>query len=291
MVNRETNLASYHGRLAKESGGMETKVFTLDGKVEALRELRIRANPAIVTEFDEKLDQSWIYHDNALEGVVLSYHELKAAIDKKIISDVTLIPMYEEIKNHKAAIELVRQMARAWAQERHEKKSRKKNQITLDTLKLLHSVLTPEEKAKGNPYRKDNPLHRLYFHEIAQPDKIAIKLRKLTEWLDEEETQHMHPVERAARAHFRLMAIFPWPKNSGKVARLLMNLMLLRDGFPPVVIHSIDRQRYYDVLRSEAAGIVPLVFESLENGVETSARFFSELEEARHEARQHKRSA
>jgi Fic family protein len=152
-------------------------------------------------------------------------------------------------------------------------------------------VLTPEEKAKGNPYRKDNPLHRLYFHEIAQPDKIAIKLRKLTEWLDEEETQHMHPVERAARAHFRLMAIFPWPKNSGKVARLLMNLMLLRDGFPPVVIHSIDRQRYYDVLRSEAAGIVPLVFESLENGVETSARFFSELEEARHEARQHKRSA
>jgi Fic family protein len=200
--------------------------------------------------------------------------------------------MYEEIKNHKIAIEMVRQMARAWAQERHEKKARKKNQITLDTLKLLHSALTPEEKAKGNPFRKDNPLHRLYFHEIAQPDKIAIKLRKLTEWLDEDETQHLHPVERAARAHFRLMAIFPWPKNSGKVARLLMNLMLLRDGFPPVVIHSIDRQRYYDVLRAEGAGIVPLVFESLENGVETSARFFSELEEARrHETRAHKRSA
>ena len=46
MVNRETNLASYHGRLAKESGGMETKVFTLDGKVEALRELRIRVPQA-----------------------------------------------------------------------------------------------------------------------------------------------------------------------------------------------------------------------------------------------------
>ena len=65
------------------------------------------------------------------------------------------------------------------------------------------------------------------------------------------------------------MAIFPWPKNSGKVARLLMNLMLLRDGFPPVVIHSIERQRYYEVLRSESAGLVPLVLESLENGVET----------------------
>jgi len=77
------------------------------------------------------------------------------------------------------------------------------------------------------------------------------------------------------------MSIYPWPKNSGKVARLLMNLMLLKDGFPPVVIHSIERQRYYDVLRAEAAGLVPLVFESLENGVETSTRFFAELEEAK----------
>ena len=260
---------------------METKFFTLDNKVELLREQRMRANPAIVTEFDDKLDQSWIYHDNALEGVVLSYHELKAAIDKKIISDVSLIPMYEEIKNHKAAIEMVRQMARTWAVERHHNKKKRKNEITIDTLKLLHSALTPEEKAKGNPYRKDNPLHRLYFHEIAQPDKISMRMKKLVEWLDEEETQHLHPVERAARAHYRLMAIFPWPKNSGKVARLLMNLMLLRDGFPPIVIHSIERQRYYDVLRSESAGLVPLVLESLENGVETSTRFFQELEEAK----------
>lgn len=259
-----------------------TKFFSLDNKVELLREHRMRANPAIVAEFDDKFDQSWIYHDNALEGVVLSYHELKAAIDKKIISDVSLIPMYEEIKNHKLAIEMVRQMARTWRAEAHDKKSRRKNQITLDTLKLLHSALTPEEKAKGNPYRKDNPLHRLYFHEIAQPDKIAMRMRKLVEWLDEEETQHLHAVERAARAHYRLMAIFPWPKNSGKVARLLMNLMLLKDGFPPVVIHSIERQRYYDVLRSEAAGLVPLVLESLENGVDTSIRFFGELNDKQH---------
>ena len=275
---------------------METKFFTLDQKVEFLREQRIRANAQVVAQFDEKFDQSWIYHDNALEGVVLSYHELKAAIDKKIISDVSLIPMYEEIKNHKSAIELVRTTARQWATERHDSKKKSphkgspKNQITLDTLKMLHSVLTPEEKVKGNPYRKDNPLHRLYFHEIAQPDKIAIKMKKLIEWLDEDETQHIHPVERAARAHYRLMSIFPWPKNSGKVARLLMNLMLLRDGFPPVVIHSIERQRYYEVLRAEAAGLIPLVLESLDNGLETGIRFFTELEEANAKAREEAKS-
>ena len=68
-------------------------------------------------------------------------------------------------------------------------------------------------------------------------------------------------------------------------ARAVSYLMLLRDGFPPVVIHSIERQRYYDVLRSEAAGLVPLVLESLDNGVDTASRFFSELEEARRQLR------
>ncbi|MBM3275693.1 MAG: Fic family protein [Candidatus Sericytochromatia bacterium] len=252
---------------------METKWFDLDSRAETLRERRQRAAQALVADFDEKLDLSWIFHDHALEGIVLSYHELKAAIDKRIISDVSLIPMYEEIKNYKAAIEWVREAAK--------QPRKKKGSITLETLKTLHGIVTPDEKLKGSPWRKENPLHRLYFHEIAAPDKVPAKMKRLVEWLDEEECLHLHPVERAARAHWQIMAIYPWPKNSSKVARLLMNLLLLRDGYPPAVIHSIDRQRYYDVLRGENPGLVQLVGESLKNGVDTAIHFFDELREAR----------
>ena len=63
-------------------------------------------------DYRERLDVSWIFHDNALEGVVLSYSELKAAIDQRIISDVTLIPMYEEVRNHKTAVDFVREAQR-----------------------------------------------------------------------------------------------------------------------------------------------------------------------------------
>src|SRR3954462_6694297 len=122
---------------------VEKKFLSIDNKIEQLREMRLRANQSIVSDFDEKLDISWIYHDNALEGVVLSYHELKAAIDKRIISDVSLIPMYQEIKNHKAAIEWVRDLARQPLKKR-------KGSITVETLKQMHALLTPEEKAKGN---------------------------------------------------------------------------------------------------------------------------------------------
>src|SRR5438067_1682722 len=90
---------------------MELNYYGLDQRLEDLHEKQARASQSVRAGFDEKLDVSWIYHDNALEGVVLSYSELKAAIDKKIISDVSLIPMYEEIKNHKAAIEWVRDFA------------------------------------------------------------------------------------------------------------------------------------------------------------------------------------
>src|SRR5258707_316822 len=119
---------------------VDKKFLTIDNKIETLREMRVRANASIVADFDEKLDVSWTYHDNALEGVVLSSHELKAAMDKKMISDVTLIPMYEEIKNHKSAIELLRPTAREWAVSAHAAKKSgkgKKNPISLETLKML----------------------------------------------------------------------------------------------------------------------------------------------------------
>ena len=53
---------------------METKTYSLDSKVEALRESRMRAGQQVVQLFDDRLDQSWIFHDNALEGIVISYH-------------------------------------------------------------------------------------------------------------------------------------------------------------------------------------------------------------------------
>src|SRR3954465_7854645 len=92
---------------------METKFFELDTRAEVLRERRHRPAQAIVAAFDDKLDVSWIFHDHALEGVVLSYSELKAAIDQRIISDVSLIPMYEEVKNHKLAVDFIREAVHA----------------------------------------------------------------------------------------------------------------------------------------------------------------------------------
>jgi len=246
---------------------MESKLFELDAKMEGLRS-KIASFPDRVTkDYRDKLDVSWIYHDHALEGVVLSYSELKAAIDTRIISDVSLIPMYEEVKFHKAAVDHLREIAI----------SKKPPEIDLEFIRKLYGMLTPEAAAKGSPYRKENPLHRLYYHEIAPPEKIGYKMRKLGDWLESSEYINLHPIQQGARLQFRLLQAYPWTKNSGKVGRLLTNYILIRQGYLPAVVHSIERQRYYEVLRHENDGLLNLIVESLENSIDTSRRFFDEL--------------
>jgi hypothetical protein len=193
--------------------------------------------------------------------------ELKAAVDSRIISDVTLIPMYEEVRCFKRAVDFIREAAR----------SRKPPAVDLELVKHFYGMVTPEAVAKGLPYRKENPLHRLYYHDIALPDKIPNKMKKLGEWLASAEFTQLHPVVAASRLQFKILAAYPWTKNSDKVARLMTNFILIREGYLPAIVHSIERQRYYEALRHEGDTLTGLVLESLVNSVETTAKFFDEV--------------
>src|SRR3954462_6413294 len=114
---------------------MDAKFFEIDTKMEALRNRTIAFPVKIQNDYRDRLDVSWLFHDNALEGVVLSYSELKAAIDQRIISDVTLIPMYEEVRLHKQALDWVRETAPLTG--------RKQVPIDLELVRHLYAMLTP----------------------------------------------------------------------------------------------------------------------------------------------------
>jgi Fic family protein len=61
------------------------------------------------------------------------------------------------------------------------------------------------------------------------------------------------------------MEIFPFSQHSGKIGRLLANLVLLHSGYEPVVIHSSDRHRYYEALRAEIEELSVIIEDSMEN--------------------------
>lgn len=240
----------------KEKEDFDARFAEVDAVVEKWSSRDKDVSDQLRQEFLDKLIISLIYHDSALEGDVLTHSEIKASIDAQIISDTSLIPAYDQINNFNAGVRFASDYARS-----------KRKPIKLDTVKELHNVLQPEDGSSGSTYRKENPLHRLYYHEISPPEKIAYRMRKFGDWLENDATK-AHPIRWAAEAHWRLMGIFPWTKHSGQTARCLANMILERNEHPIAVIHSIDRQRYYEALR--ARDTMPLLSVYLE-AVETTA--------------------
>ncbi len=242
---------------------------SLESRVAHYQELRKSCPEEHLEEFDRNLKMSWIYHDSAIEGVVYTAQELMGAIAEEEPEESSQTPVYDEIRNHLAAIALIEELA-----------EKKKLTISLDVIKKLYALLAPEElEGKAQPtYRKDMPLHRLYFHEIAPPEKISYRMRQLVQWMNAPETKRStHAVRLASRSHAQLLHIYPFPRQSGKVARLVLNLILARQGYPPVVFHATQRQRYYEALKNSEDAVANFVNQALIASVESSISHLEEV--------------
>ena len=250
------------------------KVVTIEERTAYLED-RLKSAPAEVqSKYRDDLDVSWIAHDSALEGVVYTINELRAAIltadgDARVPFDSSMQPVIEEIRRHREALNLVRELA-----------MKRRQPLTVDVVKRIYCVLHPEEQdLKSVKYRKDVPQHRLYFHEYAPPDKIAYKVRQIVDWLNDPETRKTrNGIRIAARAHYDLLRVYPFPTDSGKVSRLFMNLLLMRTGLPPAIIHSTERQRYYEALKGSATTVLQMVQESVENALSSVEKLLDEHE-------------
>ncbi len=200
-----------------------------------------RVPSAVEQEFRSKLIISIIYHDSALEGEVLTHPEIQAATDTSIISDSSLIPAYESITNFNSALAVALHLA----------KQEKKVPIRVELIKQLYGILNPGAKEEKYAYRTDHPLHRLYYHSISQPDDVPAQMKALDSWLKSDEFLKLEPIEKASHSHWRLMQVFPWLVTSGRLSRILSLLILEQEGCPLAVVHSVDRQAYYESLKSD----------------------------------------
>ncbi len=270
---------------------MKERYQEIDEKNETLRDyLGIFKDKS--RDFLEKFEMSWIYHDAALEGTVYTQQELVSALfPERASMDPAMIPVVLEVRNHKAACDFLREEAATTG--------KKQTQVTLTTIKRIHDLLcgsTPEaQQARSNierrertekelnkerersGYRKDMPLHRTYFHEIAQPAKIQPMLEKLVDYTSSAEYREFHPIKQAAVVQHKFMQIFPFTENSGKVGRMLTNLVLLRNGYMPAIIHSIDRQRYYESLRGAEGVFRGLLMDAIENSLDNGVKYFKDM--------------
>ena len=219
-----------------------TQYLDLDDRTEDVREL-MRGRPRETKDFLEKYELSWIYHECALEGMVLTHAELRQALDPSPgMVDSSMVHSFTEVRNQLNAIEFIKQEAKA-----------KQVKYSLVLVKKLYEVLYSNlPNRMPVQFRRDMPLHRTYFHDIVQPVQIQPALEQL----------------------FHFMEIFPFSDLSGKVGRMMLNLILIRAGNMPLVIHSMDRETYYDALRLNATQFGQVMMESMDNALDNAFKFF-----------------
>lgn len=239
------------------------KAENLKAELDALRPLNAEAEARIMQKF--RLD--WNYHSNNLEGNSLTYGETKALILFGITAQGKPLKDHFEITGHNEAINWILEIVKG------------ETVLTESFIRQLHTLLlketsykealTPEGKTTRRKIEvgkyKSQANHVItvtgetfYF---ATPEETPAKMHDLIEWFrKEKEKPNVNPIILAALFHYRFIRIHPFDDGNGRVARILMNFILMQFGFPPVIIKTEDKENYYAVLRlADADELEPFI--------------------------------
>ena len=183
----------------------------------------------------EKLLLEWTYNSNAIEGNTLTLKETKVVLEGITIGGKTMREHLEVI-NHRDAILYVEEIVA-------------NNELLTEwQIKNLHGlILKGIDDGYAGMYRDQQVYISGAEHVPPEPFLIKEKMEELIIWHDGE-AQSMHPIARAAMLHIIFVGIHPFIDGNGRASRLLLNLDLMKAGFPPIIIKAENRLSYYDAL-------------------------------------------
>lgn len=210
----------------------------------------------------KKLRLEWNYHSNHIEGNTLTYGETELLILHDRTTGNHSHREYLEMKAHDAGIEHVRTLAADKARLLTESDIRDLNKIilkepfwkaaeTADSQPTRKEIIPGQYKTTPNNVRLPNG--DIFF--FASVEDTSPKMQVLTDWLRQElESPTLHPVGFAAKLHHDFVLIHPFDDGNGRVARLLVNYVLMRSGYLPLIVRTEDKANYLTALHLADAG-------------------------------------
>jgi Fic family protein len=209
-------------------------------KKQRLDELRPLVAQALAN-LEHYYDLELTYTSNAIEGNTLSPVETTLVIEKGITIGGKPLKDHLEALDHYDAIRYVRELAR------HE------TPLTESDVRNLHRLVMQRSAPEIAGQYASLPRYvrtETGRHTFPSPAEIPALMGDFARWI---RTAPETP-ETAFTAHRRLVAIHPFNDGNGRTARLLMNLVLMRGGYPPVAVRPEDRLEYLRSLQQEQAG-------------------------------------
>ncbi|MBI5299541.1 MAG: Fic family protein [Deltaproteobacteria bacterium] len=235
----------------------------LERKLDFLNALRPLPRSAIEKLRDHfKIEMT--YNSNAIEGNSLTLKETFLVINEGLTIKGKSLKDHLEAKDHHAALEYLYELV----------EYKKRETISEHLIRTLHQLVTREtEEEWAGRYRESNVIIGGADHTPPDALDVPMLMRELMQWFQKNQKK-FHVVELAALFHHRLVHIHPFLDGNGRTARLAMNVLLMKAGYPLVVILKNDRKKYYRVLSEADQGKPALLVQFIAQSVERALNIY-----------------
>ena len=216
-------------------------------------------NSYAIYKIQDALTVEWTYNSNSIEGNTLSLNETHMVINEGFTIKGKSMREHLEAKNHQLALHKLYKLVQ-------------ENYVLNDSdiLKLHELVLHGIEEDFAGRLRTSGV--RISGANFIPPNalKVSQLLDELIAFVNENPLQ-LNDIELAAVFHHKFVYIHPFFDGNGRTVRLIMNLILMSKGFPPAIILSVDRKKYYDALNQANNGnydkLMLIICQSLERSL------------------------
>jgi len=183
------------------------------------------------------------YHSDAIEGNTLTLQETKLVLEEGVTIGGKPLKDHLEAKNDAEAFDLMVKLVHA------------KKPLSQDIIQQIHEIVTKGILGESGKYRTENV--GITGSKNTSPSYYKI-VKLMEEYISNIKELKLHPIKKAAFIHHELVRIHPFLDGNGRVSRLITNLYLMKEGYPPIVLKKEDRRKYYRVLqRADESDLSP----------------------------------
>lgn len=252
---------------------MDDKLKQLTTKKQRLDTFR-PLPPELIKNLDEFFKVELTYTSNAIEGNTLTRAETALVVQKGLTVQGKSLTEHLEATNHAEALDYVKTLV-----------SKKRQNITEQDILTIHKlILNKIEADSAGRYRTQHA--RLTESDVVLPNPVKIPdlMREFVNWLVGDNSDHI--VKIAADAHYKLVSIHPFSDGNGRTSRLLMNLLLMQEGYPPAIVRKEDRLAYINSLeKAQKGGSLDDFYNLIYQSVDRSLDIYLEAVEPEREGR------
>lgn len=222
-----------------------------------------RGFPQVEASVGQELARLFIYHSNALSGSPVNQETTELILEGKLTHEEVEENHYWEVVDHRAALAVAQEEAAG------------ESELGQAPARRLHALLGEHYRPAPPP---EKPLSRFPFpHGARVLPQRGLRYPDFDAWesfVASENFRRFHPIKQAARVHHGLVDLQPFAWGNGKLARLMLNLVLLRHGYPMIVLKEDESALYHYVSRHSLRRFTELVVAGLE---ESFQRYYQQV--------------